>query len=408
MVQALLRRPNLLAYPGGTPGFDPSHVAAAGVTLSAVSVGANMVDLLTGKSGVRTSTPTAAIDGIGGVGTTFAGAQNLAFSGKPTGNFFTQCTIAAIFLDGGSAATQRGVVAAATNGSSTTYPYLGTSAANHTYGYARQGTAQIVTALTVMPSNIPHLLIGSDVGGTGGARAILIKNLLTGQIWTATDTGGTTVVGVDGAYNIGSRGAGSLPLLTGDKVFAAMVSNRFTTMAQMLQWAQDPWAFWYPKFDFAQSLATASGGGAVSGTLATTDTTDIAAFLGTVDIQGILSAIENPDVASFLGNFITSGTLSVTELSDIAAFFGSPSISGTLAATEAADILSFIEAAAGGGRWFKDPFRPTERRVTHSDAVNKAAAVLSKMGGIARAQALTANQRSNIASKAAQARWTRK
>jgi hypothetical protein len=40
-----------------------------------------------------------------------------------------------------------------------------------------------------------------------------------------------------------------------------------------------------------------------------------------------------------------------------------------------------------------------------SDDVKKAAAVLSKMGGIARAKALTATQRSTIASTAAKARW---
>lgn len=64
----------------------------------------------------------------------------------------------------------------------------------------------------------------------------------------------------------------------------------------------------------------------------------------------------------------------------------------------------------GGSKWIKGMEAMLRRKAeqqTHSNttAVRQAAAVLSKMGGIARAQALTKTQRSNIASNAAQARW---
>lgn len=59
------------------------------------------------------------------------------------------------------------------------------------------------------------------------------------------------------------------------------------------------------------------------------------------------------------------------------------------------------------GRWLKDYERAVERLrlPTQSEQIRKAAAVLSSIGGHARAASLTANQRSNIASTAAQARW---
>ena len=64
----------------------------------------------------------------------------------------------------------------------------------------------------------------------------------------------------------------------------------------------------------------------------------------------------------------------------------------------------------GKWRWAEGYKKLLEHRqnVTTSEAVKEAAAVLSRMGGIARAQALTAKQRSNIASKAAQTRWGNK
>lgn len=64
-----------------------------------------------------------------------------------------------------------------------------------------------------------------------------------------------------------------------------------------------------------------------------------------------------------------------------------------------------------GGKWrWAEGYKQLleSRRETADEAVRKAAAVLSRMGGIARAQSLTARQRSNIASKAAQTRWRAK
>jgi len=63
----------------------------------------------------------------------------------------------------------------------------------------------------------------------------------------------------------------------------------------------------------------------------------------------------------------------------------------------------------GGGYRFMGGYHKYDKPQTiHTDAVRKAAAVLSKMGGEARAKSLTPTQRSNIASTAANTRWNPK
>lgn len=149
-------------------------------------------------------------------------------------------------------------------------------------------------------------------------------------------------------------------------------------------------------------IASFIGGGVVSGTLAVTETADTAAFTGDFSDQGILLVTETADIAAFTGSFSDQGVLSVTEAPDIA-FFNGVTIFGALAVTEDPDIALFVSQALAGGGWKKWGYddRPKDLR----DEIKQAAAVLSSMGGHARAKALTANQRYNIASNAAKARW---
>lgn len=68
-----------------------------------------------------------------------------------------------------------------------------------------------------------------------------------------------------------------------------------------------------------------------------------------------------------------------------------------------------VQGFAGKWRWKEGYNQLIEKRVVQpAEDIKKAAAVLSKMGGHARAQSLSSKQRSNIASTAAQARWNPK
>jgi hypothetical protein len=87
-------------------------------------------------------------------------------------------------------------------------------------------------------------------------------------------------------------------------------------------------------------VAAFSGGVGTVGTLATTEVADTVAITGTVSwvaITGTLSTTEASDVALFASGLLTSGILGVSELADVTALSGTVYISATLAVTEVAD-----------------------------------------------------------------------
>jgi hypothetical protein len=90
----------------------------------------------------------------------------------------------------------------------------------------------------------------------------------------------------------------------------------------------------------AADAAAFTGGFANLGTLATTEAADTAAFAGNAVYSGTLAATETADTAALSGGFADLGTLAVTEAADVAALSGNTNISGTLAVTEAADVAA--------------------------------------------------------------------
>jgi len=69
-------------------------------------------------------------------------------------------------------------------------------------------------------------------------------------------------------------------------------------------------------------LAVAGGPVTITGTLATTETGDTAAFVGLIAHTGTLAVIEGSDTASFVGLINHTGDLVVTEGGDTASFGG--------------------------------------------------------------------------------------
>lgn len=130
---------------------------------------------------------------------------------------------------------------------------------------------------------------------------------------------------------------------------------------------------------------------------------------------GSLATTEAPDILAFSGTVLISGTLTTTESQDIVSFAGSvtSALTGTLATTERQDIALFLSDPIVGGTWLwksgVEALQKLKTSVTpnssEAEGIRKAAAILSKMGGEARAKALTATQRSSIATNAAKARW---
>lgn len=101
--------------------------------------------------------------------------------------------------------------------------------------------------------NTPYFVAAS--GFSSGTLNWVIVNLASGQIvaeshacsaFPATSMGGQNIIG----NNSGQ------PML--GIVAAAMYSPAYMPLTQLLQWAADPWSFWYPNDDAFNSLVGVS------------------------------------------------------------------------------------------------------------------------------------------------------
>lgn len=164
------------------------------------------------------------------------------------------------------------------------------------------------------------------------------------------------------------------------------------------------------------ALFSGTVGNIISGTFATTEATDTAAFSGSVLVSGTLVTTDGTDTASFSGSVLVSGTFATTEGSDVTSFSGSvtSAITGTWASTESPDICNFQQQLAVGGLWkagmeelSKHHTSETypNRYPTQDINIKHSASILSTAGGHARAASLSPWKRSAIATIAAKARW---
>lgn len=237
----LITRPSLLTYPGRNPGFDLSHVAAAGIVknrgFSAVPLGGNFVNLITGGvSAVDNSGGTAKLYGATGPIISMASNQASHFTGQLS-TTTPNLTLAAIFQLTSVVSTQ---VLVSIGNSIRLHCSTGPTFISMIYGgNISSGYTQI--------ANVPYFAACSLVASV--VENFVIARLDTGQIYTATATPGavqstntTQYVANNASLSIGCTG-----------VAAAMFSPSYLTLGQLLEWAQDPWAFWYPRrsmFDF--------------------------------------------------------------------------------------------------------------------------------------------------------------
>ena len=81
---------------------------------------------------------------------------------------------------------------------------------------------------------------------TTAASVFVARRLDTGQIFSSNTTGFTTTA-PNGTYCFAGSGAtGSGGHIGGAAIAAGMISFQALSLHQLLAWADDPWAFWYP------------------------------------------------------------------------------------------------------------------------------------------------------------------
>jgi hypothetical protein len=248
VVRRNLLRPSGLAYPAGTkPGFDPSHIASAGVSLghgfSGVAQNANFLSLLSGSVGSITNAPTASMYGTIGPAFTTPGSgqsHSTTFAGQSTAIDFTG-TIAVIFqITSLNAATSCLFLSSSNVGTSNGMWLLYNSTANLAFNGPGSGGAN--SAITIS-AGVPYFVAGSR-SGNAGTTNVLAMRLDNGVILTDTPASGTLPSNApNGSYMVGNGGVNRS--LNGG-VAAVMFSKSFMSMQQLQQWAKNPWKFWYP------------------------------------------------------------------------------------------------------------------------------------------------------------------
>ncbi len=237
MARLLTLRSNpLLAPAGRTPGFDRTHPAAKQILFSGVPSGLMFSNVLNGKQSALVGGTVAATDGNLGQCVNFPAGDYLSFSGNATTNWLSG-TI--------------GVIIRASVISGTQYIFCNNSASAGSSLNLSSGTVQWTMFGVVAESSsitisagVPYFIAASQNGSTG--INYVAVNLVNGSIQTSTSASAAPNA-PDGTYVIGVG-----PSLGGSTAFAgliaaAMYSSAYMPMPALVDWAKDPWSFWYPR-----------------------------------------------------------------------------------------------------------------------------------------------------------------
>jgi hypothetical protein len=241
------RRSNPLAYPARVnPGFDPNHIATQGASgliqhfsVVATPGGGGGFVLLTHPNLAPTlsGAPTSVIDGNVGPCAKYATTGNLNYPGPGTAAP-SQIVLAAIVTN----------IISTSNGN-----VVGYNSSTPTGGWLLQiqtkvvtiwnsGSGGVATSSITLNTSTPYFLA---LSAKTGAQNWLVRNLLTGQIQTATSA---TTLNNSQAFNTFSAGGTTQGNFSADASIAAayMGYNAFLGLPELQQWALAPWDFWYP------------------------------------------------------------------------------------------------------------------------------------------------------------------
>lgn len=252
----ILKRPNLLSYPGTAPGFDPSHVASKGIVrFSGVAVGSgNFNNILSGKGPSASSGFSGQVTNLGPSAFSNSSSNSLTFSGQNTDSqrFGTVAAIAT-FSDSSSF---RAVFAPNSTDTASGFTLFNNAGAL----MLRLGTVNATSAIPLV-NNVPYFIAASADNVVGIIKYVALR-LDTGQVFTDTQSGGAGASGaMDGSYLVGQWQGGGLGII--GNIAATMYANNFLSFPELIKWVQDPWSFWYPqKFDLLQAVGKAASGSA--------------------------------------------------------------------------------------------------------------------------------------------------
>lgn len=229
-------KPNPLSYPGRLPGLNLYHPASSGFRFSAIPTGNDFISISPLAIPTLTATvPTYSIDGaLGPVGvyTSSTNSNAVSFGGTST-TADTAGTLAAIFRLADTLST---------------YAPLNTSNTSNGWAINLATTVQVVLPGTVvvdfgltLTAGVPYFVAVSSISGS---QVAVLINLNTGKVVTGTGASAFTAGAQNGAVAVGGW-SHNAQTFSGN-LAAVMWSAVFLPLPQLLQWAYDPWSFWYP------------------------------------------------------------------------------------------------------------------------------------------------------------------
>lgn len=250
-----LRNPNPLGFPGGIlPGLDRTHPAAGAITrFSTVNVGGFPVNLVNGTLWtLAAGTATAGIQGR--IGPWGLGAGT---AGSPATTYFTQslgtqtdtnATVGAIFYVPGVTGSTTYLIDNSTG--------IGLRI-NSTTSVVLTKSEASTTAWTIpsLVNNNPYFLAASVFLNASGTVNYVLVDLLTGKTVSTSAAQAKTPSAANATWQIYSTATDAGQ---NRSIACLMQSNAFLSVPQLLQWATDPWAFWYPRRQLYTVGATAA------------------------------------------------------------------------------------------------------------------------------------------------------
>ena len=238
------------------PGFDPSHLAAGTTArMSCVaSTGGAFINLLNGQATTPTNgTPTSTIRGV--IGPAVLDSASTVYNA--ISNSITETPVAttfgAIFIPTAASGNQT-IVADQT---SPTGNYSEFRLNGGVLSSGQGGGGGTSSGFPSVVANQPYFVACSLHSAN---QNFVLVNLLTGQTWSASTTTSRPFGSISGSYAVGGFSGASTQ--ANAYIAAAMMSRAFLGADQLLAWAADPWAFWYPDDDLDHRII-----GALSGAL---------------------------------------------------------------------------------------------------------------------------------------------
>lgn len=233
---------NPLTFPSGVqPGVDITHPASRNLRYSGIAApGGTVINLLDGARALTQNTPTTLPTIIGPT------LNALTTTGWCTGGSIVADTIAAdtqgvIIIPKESTSVGRVFVRTNTN---ITVGIAGIVLINLVLGYITQGS--VGSFGITLALDTPYFVA---ISVRNGNRNCIVRNLETGQIQTAETVTATAMNNSNAPYGIGGNFSGARS--AGCQIAAVMFSaNNYLKPQALLQWALDPWAFWYPNFPY--------------------------------------------------------------------------------------------------------------------------------------------------------------